>query len=138
MKLTRRRHDDSTIRMWWDWPIVRRKHLYDLLRNHRPFWRHDEWLKVCRVIEDLPAFEKSNYADNDYVDMRDLAGKIRKKNKIDRRTFKAWERARTEEEKRQAVVEIEMERTREWQKLMEARVLLKQVRGLLKGRGRGR
>jgi hypothetical protein len=142
MKLTRRRHDDSANSMYWDWPIVRRKYLYDDLRRHRPVWRHAEWMKVCDAIESLPAFEKRNNFGNDYVDLRDLAGKIPKKTKTDRRIFKAWEQARSEEEKRRAAIEIELEtereRTRQWRRLQEARVLLKEIRRLLRDRGRAR
>jgi hypothetical protein len=92
-------------------------------------------MKVCDAIDGLPAFEKSNNFGNDYVDLRDLAGKIPKKTKTDRQIFKAWEQARIDEEKRQ---EIEWERTRQWRRLSEARVLLRKIRGLLKDRGRAR
>jgi hypothetical protein len=142
MKLTRRRHDNSANSMWWEWPIVRRNHLVDRwLSSHRFQVRircHADWMRVWHAIYDLPAFEGSNNRGNDYVDLRDLAGKFPRKTKAQHRMFLRWRRAEIEREKAWERERIEEERTRQWRELQEAKTLLRQTQSWLRDRERAR
>lgn len=50
MRLTQRRHDNSTNSMWWDWPIVRRNRVVGELSRRRVVW-----LNADEIVKELEA-----------------------------------------------------------------------------------